>query len=460
MDAIVELAEFIHATEYDHIPAAVLEHEKVIIMDTLGVGLAGSTAPGIGPLAEWAREMGGPAQSTLLVLGGKVHPVYAGMVNAAMFQALDFDDTHDGAFLHTHCTCLATGLAVAEWLGGCTGRQLLNATVLGAEVMGRIGSACKGVARFTRTGSVAYFGAVAVAGKMLGLGVDELVHAFGIAYAQVSTTLQSNIDGALVKRLHPAFGVRGALSACMLQQKGFTGATGVLEGKYGYMNLYADGNYDRNVLVQGLGSHWDMLNIGFKPFPCARDAAGALECGIALRKQGLHDTDRIRQVHIDMPEITFAVAGKPYAEISGNIVVESILSSAWCGALGLCRGRAGLEDFTEAGAQDTLVAAVAAKTTLGVDTNADPMGMCPVTMTVTLDNGTTLSHTCATLSGMPSTLPTLEDMKAKFRDCAHHAARVFSMQRQEDIMHMALNLEQTEAVSELIDLMTPPETAR
>lgn len=454
MDAIVALAEFIHATDFDTIPDPVIAHDKLIIMDTLGVGLAGSSAPGIAGLLEWAREMGGPQHSTVMVFGDKVHPMYAGMVNAAMFQALDFDDTHDGAFLHTHCTCLSTALAVAEWLGGCSGKQLLTAAILGAEVMGRIGSACKGVARFTHTGTIAYFGATAVAGKLLGLSVDELVNAFGIAYAQVSTTLQSNIDGALIKRMHPSFGVRGAITACMLQKKGFTGAKQVLEGKYGYMNLYAEGKFDRAGIVEGLGKEWDLLNIGFKPFPCARDAAGALECGIALHNRRQATPEQIRSVHITMPEITYAVAGKPYAEISGNIVVESILSSAWCGALGLCRGGAGLEDFTEEGTRDRLVASVAEKTTLGIDADAPPMGMCPVSMTVTYTDGSTASHTCATLKGMPSTLPSLDELKTKFRNCAAHAARPCSAQQQERIMETALALEQCADSSELITLMT------
>lgn len=458
MDAISELAEFISRTSFDDIPAHVVEHDKLIIMDTLGVGLAGSSAPGIAGLREWAAEMGGPARASVMVTGEKVHPMYAAMVNAAMFQALDFDDTNDAAFLHTHCTCLSTALAVAESLGGCSGRKLLEAVILGAEIMGRIGRSCTGVARFTHTGTMAYFGAVTVAGKLLGFSVEELIQAFGIMYAQVSTTLQSNIDGALVKRLHPAFGVRGALTACMLVKKGFTGARNVLEGRYGYMNLYENGLYERERMLGGLGSEWDLMNIGFKPFPCARDSAGALECGIALRSRAHASPEHIRSVHIEMPEITWSVAGKPYAEISGNIVVESILSSAWCGALGLCRGTARLEDFTVEGTRDPEVAAVAEKITLSVDPKAPPMDMTPVTMTVTYDDGVTISHTCERLTGMPDTLPDMDAMKRKFCDCAAHAVLPFDRQRQADIMHAALTLDQCGDVRELIGLMVNPQT--
>ena len=46
MDAIRKLAEFAWETGFSHIPEAVLEHEKLILLDTLGVALAGAGAPG------------------------------------------------------------------------------------------------------------------------------------------------------------------------------------------------------------------------------------------------------------------------------------------------------------------------------------------------------------------------------------------------------------------------------
>ena len=58
-------------------------------------------------------------------------------------------------------------------------------------------------------GDLAGFAAAITAGKLLGLTLEQLEHALGIVLPQASGTLQSNIDGALVKRMHPAFGVQG-----------------------------------------------------------------------------------------------------------------------------------------------------------------------------------------------------------------------------------------------------------
>ncbi len=454
MDAIRELASFVCKTSFTDLPCAVREHDKMLILDTLACGLAGSAAPGCRELVRWAKETGGAPQATMLVFGGRVPAVHAGMVNATLFQALDFDDTHDRAIAHTHCTCLSTALAVAESLGKVDGRRFLTAVVLGAEVMGRIGRSISAPLTFNRTGTLAYFGAVATAGKLMGLVEEELVAAFGIAYAQTGSTLQSNVDGALVKRMHPGFAVRSGIAACQLAALGVTGPVNVLEGPYGYMALYENGEYSRTDMLRGLGTEWDILHIGLKPYPCARDAAGALEAGILLHDQGV-DFRRVRAMDIAMPEVAWRVSGKPYDAITGNLVVESILSGAWCGALGLIRGDATLKDFTAEGVQASEVQKLARKATLRADTTAPADAMVPVTMTVTLDDGSTRSAACRELKGSWKTPMTQKEAEHKLHACAASCLHPVSEERLRKLVRVIQSLEDRENVVEIVELMTP-----
>lgn len=456
MDAIKEIASFVRGASFDDLPDAVVKHDKELILDTLACGLAGSAAPGCRELARWAIDTGGSPQASLLVFGGKVPAIHAGMVNATLFQALDFDDTHDKAIAHTHCTCLAAALAVAEYAGNIDGRHLLAAVTLGAEVMGRIGRSIHASLRFNRTGTLAYFGAVTAAGKLMELSEDELVAAYGIAFAQTGSTLQSNIDGALVKRMHPGFAVRSGITACQLARLGITGPINVLEGPYGYMSLYENGNYSRVEMLRGLGTEWDMLNIGLKPYPCARDAAGALEAGIMLHEQGV-DFRHVRSAEIAMPEVAWRVSGKPYDAITGNPVVESILSGAWCGALGLVKGTAMLEDFTEKGVQNPEVRQVARSISLRTDDGAPAASMVPVTMTVTMTDGTTRSAVCRELKGSSNKPMTLEEMEHKLSMCAKSSIRPISEERLRELAHAVRTLEDRGNAADLIRLMTPEE---
>lgn len=207
------------STDYEDIPADVIKYDKGIILDTLGVLMAGSSAPACKEIVELVRDMGGKPESSILVYGGKVPSMMATLANATMAQARDFDDTHDEAILHSHSSVLTTALAAAE-ATGASGKRLLTGVILGAEVECRIGVAIRTPLAFTRTGTLGYFGATAAAGKILGLSEEELLNAFGIMYSQVSTNLQPVVDGALVKRMHPGFCREGRFTIVLPCSKG------------------------------------------------------------------------------------------------------------------------------------------------------------------------------------------------------------------------------------------------
>ena len=434
MDAIQILARFVHETTFDQLPQALVQHEKDLIMDTFGVGLAGAAAPGCAALLDWARDLGGKAQSSVLIYGDKLPAVHAGMVNATFFQALDFDETHDTAILHTHCTCLSAALAASEWAGTCSGKDFLTAIAVGAEIMGRIGRCIRSRPTFARTGALAGFAAAAVAGKLLGLSKEQLDHALGMVLPQASGTLQSNIDGALVKRMHPAFGVRAALFACDMARRGITGPRGVLEGKFGYMNLFEHGDYDRENMLQGLGEDWDALHLAFKAHPCSRDSAGAVEAGMALFQRGIRAEDVVH-ASVKMPLSPFEVSGKPYSDISGNRVVECILNGAWAAAVGLLHGKSDLRWFSNPGVDDPDLDALARKIDVTVDTEVSANAMTPVTMTVLLKNGRTETAVCQHLLGSSCNPMTREKLEEKFRMCAANAP----VPLQEDKLHSLLD---------------------
>ena len=454
MDAIKEIANFVVNRNFCDLPAEVVKHDKYLILDTLACGLAGAAAPGCRELAQWALETGGAEQATVLVFGGKIPAIHAGMVNATLFQALDFDDTHDKAIAHTHCTCLAAGLAVAEQLGNVCGERLITALTLGAEVMGRIGRSIHAPLRFNRTGTLASFGAATVAGKLMGLNVEQHSAAYGIAYAQTASTLQSNVDGALVKRMHPGFAVRCGITACQLALKGITGPVHVLEGPYGYMPLYENNDYDREAIVRDLGTEWDMLHIGLKPFPCARDAVGALEAGIMLHEKGI-DHHQIRSVHIAMPEVAWRVSGKSYDDITGNPVVESILSAAWCGALGLAKGTAGLEDFSPEGVRNPEIRELARKVQLSVDASVPAASMVPVTMTAVMNNGREYSGVCRRLKGSWEAPLSLMEVERKLAMCAAASLYPISKKRLQKLSETVHRLEHLQDSADLVQLMLP-----
>ena len=69
MDAIAAFAEHVTRTRYDDLPAAAIEAAKVLILDSLGVGVVGSAGPFVPELARAAGGLGSGAEARVWVSG-------------------------------------------------------------------------------------------------------------------------------------------------------------------------------------------------------------------------------------------------------------------------------------------------------------------------------------------------------------------------------------------------------
>jgi 2-methylcitrate dehydratase PrpD len=172
---------------------------KVLLVDALAVIAGAARAPGVpelnARLARW--EAGGSA--TGLVGRRRFSPPSAALANGAAAHALDYDDVHDAARVHSGCVMLPALLATAEDAGGASGRDFLLAFAIGAELHARLGLAChRSLAAGWHPTTV--FGPLAAslaAGRLLGLDPGRLRDALGIAFHQAGGSAQSAYDGVI-----------------------------------------------------------------------------------------------------------------------------------------------------------------------------------------------------------------------------------------------------------------------
>ena len=139
MDLARVIAEHVRRIRFEEIPPSSLEGTKRLLLDTLGVAIAGSSAAGTREAVDLMVEWGGPPQSTLLCYGKKLPDINAAFANSVMIHARDFDDTHDGAVVHTDVTVLPAVMALTEKRGGGTGEDFLTALALGIDLNCRLG---------------------------------------------------------------------------------------------------------------------------------------------------------------------------------------------------------------------------------------------------------------------------------------------------------------------------------
>lgn len=453
-DAGVVLARFAAHLRFEDLPPAVVAKIKELILDSFGVALAGSTAPGIDAAVKAIRQWGGTPESTLYGHGIKLPSVFVAMVNGAMSTARDFDDTLDDAMLHTQPSVLPATLSLAEAEGNRSGRDLITAVAAGAEMLSRMGHARRKGQEFLPTGTCGGMAASAAAARLLGLSEEAVLHACGIAYSQCAANVQPLRDGATVKRFHAGFAARTGVTSATLARHGLTGARHWLEGEFGYYNLYERGDYDPSNLTRDLGRDFDLMNLSLKPWPSARDNHGAVDAALTLAEEHDLKAGQIARIEVELPPNAFGVSGKPWAEAGGHPVVEAIVSAAYCVAAVIVRRGLYLDDFTEARIADPAVGALARRVTvMPVPGLVNQITFVPQIVRIHRTDGRVLERRIDILRGHPQRPMTRADLVAKVHRCAPFAARPASAAQIDAIIHAVDNLDAMRDVRELGNLV-------
>lgn len=452
-DTSVVLAELAADTRYEDLPAAVVSHAKYLLLDAVSVALAGATAPGVPEIRDLVLEWSGTRESRLLVSGERVPSPNAAMVNATMLQARDYDDTHARAALHSLCTVLPAALAESERLGGIDGRALLTAIVLGVEISCRVGAAVLKPLSFSRTATLGCLAAAGAAARLAGLDAAGIHRAIGIAYSQAAGNMQVILDRGLSKRMQPGFAARAGITAARLAEKGIDGARAVLEGRYGYLNLYEGGDYSAADLREGLGSRWAILDVAVKPFPAALDSQGAIEAALALRQSGVGPA-AIESVEVFASHFVHVAGGTPIDEQRGHPIAEAILSVPYAVAVALIDGEVRLHHFTEKHVSRADLRDLARRVRVIWDRGIPDHAFAPVRVAVRLRSGGRVSREVQTLRGGREMPLSDAEQIAKLQDCVRSLDESPDVGWIERLRRTALSIEDLDDVTRLLDVLT------
>ncbi len=181
------------------LPPSVIAAVQTFLLDTLGVGIAGSSGTQVAALITLAQTWGPLPEATVLSTGERMSAQSAAIVNAYQIHCLEFDCVHEGAVLHPMATILAAIVAWAERESAqgrpVTGEALIAALAVGVDVSTVLGIVTGSELRFFRPALAGGFGAVAAIGKLAGFDTGRMKDALGAQYAQASGTLQPHVEG-------------------------------------------------------------------------------------------------------------------------------------------------------------------------------------------------------------------------------------------------------------------------
>lgn len=397
------LGEFAAGLSPAAIPGELLRTAEMSTLDFFGVVLAAGTKPAARIVVDFARELGGPAEASLIGTADKVPVAAAVLANGTRAHAIELDDheAHMRSKVHPGVVVMPAAWAVAESLGGVSGLDFLAAVVVGYDVIGRLSAAANypdylgKVKGFHTTGLFGSFAAAATAGRLLGLTPEQLSSAFGICGSMCAGLQETVNAGAMMKPFHAGWSAQSGVVAAQLAARGYVGPRSVFEGKRGFYRAYCgEGEYDLSIVHDGLGSEFDISLIMYKPYACGGGIHPALTAIEQLRDAhgfSVEDVERVDVRTSEHARDSFAtpreVKIKPP---SGSTAQHSLPFAA---AVLLVDGVALVDQFTDDSVLRPDVLELASRVFVEADPNltSDDPEDEPAEVTVTLRDGRKLT---------------------------------------------------------------------
>lgn len=404
------LAHYIVTANYDDLPGSVRKEGTRTLLNWVGVAVGGSRHQTVDVAVAALSPFSGPPQATLLGRRERLDIMNAAFVNGVSSHIFDYDDTHLKTIIHPGGPVVSAILALSE-LQPVTGKDFLNALVLGVETACRIGNAVYPNhydAGWHITGTAGVFGAAAAAGRLMGLTQQQMGWALGLAASQPVGLRES--FGSMNKSFNPGRAANNGLFAAILASKNFTSSDAMIEARRGWASTIST-KQDYAEITEGLGSRYEAALNTYKPFACGIVLHPAIDAAIRLRDQYKLTADQIERIDLKVNPLVLELTGKtaPRAGLEGKFSIYHAV------AVAIVEGAAGEKQFSDRAVNDPVVVALRGKVvpaiTPGVDT-------AQVDMTIVLKDGRRLDQHIEHAIGSVDVPMTDRQLEAKFEDLA------------------------------------------
>lgn len=406
------LARFATGMTFEQIPPEVVERAKDCVIDTVGACVLGSDLPWSRIVAGHAERNSAPGGCSVIGTPAKVRAPFACLANGASAHAFELDALCEPSVgIHPSAAVAVPALAVSQGRKK-SGREFLAAMIAGYEVLYRIGDAANHSIEklgFHSPGVIGGFGTATVVGRLFSISTDQLAHAYGIAGSLGSGLMEFSRTGGMVKRLHLGRSAEGGFMAAVLARDGYTGPEGVLEGKFGFLNVFCR-NADSTRLTKDLGSVWHVMKTKIKRYACHSTAQVPVTLALDLKAKHGITGDDVARISIAGNEKTVT----QHAILEPQDMTMMQYSVPFCVALALYLDPTDPRAFSEASLADARIRALSA------DAKVEPLQtsenyLSPACrITLRLKSGKEISIEGKDYKGTPTMPLTRDELLEKF----------------------------------------------
>ena len=404
------LAEWVEGTSFDQLPPRVVETSKEMMVNAAAVGLAGAAQPDGLAVTKFAQEMRGNGKCTIIGMGMRSSPVYSCLANGTMVRMLDFDDELAGSSSHPSCVILPVVMALGE-MHGFAGAEVLNAFALGCEVLCKLSAPGPpldgGASGRVSAGPVA---AAAAAGRLLGLGREQLAAALATAMASPQTDRPGVVS--LARAVQSGQAAMNGVAAALLAQEDF-GREGLGAESPNTASLDEHGGF-----FASLDATHSLVDPGIvlKPFACNTASHTSVDAVLQLALQYRIDAEDVDSVQVEAPGAAIDALAFPNPH-NGWEARESL---HYVVAASLLYGHPLIEQFSDHAVQEPDVRALMDRITVAPSPASLPFAPMASEVSVVLRGGRRLQNRVEFPRGHPEMPLDRQELDAKFLYCSRY----------------------------------------
>jgi 2-methylcitrate dehydratase PrpD len=442
------LGAFAATLRYADLPVEVATYAKRALVDWTAATLGGVGEPSANRLRQVAAAMGGAGPATVIGTSLVTSPTFAALANAYTSHLLDFDDCYNPVETTIHLSsCLWGAILAVGQARALSGRDVLTAYLAGFEVGARVARAA-GPTHYQSawhvTGVCGHVAAAAAAASALKLSPGAAAHALGTAATQGAGIRE--VYGSDTKALHPAKAAMDGLLSALLAEQGFTSTATAVEGERGLLAAVSKAPTPE-LLTDGLGSTWEILENGNKLYPSASLTHAPIEAAIQAASSGKLDPAEIEAVSVRVHPFTAAVTA--LAQPGDGQAAR--FSTPHCVAVPLARGALTLADFEQATIDDPAIRRLRGVIELVADPQMDRRGCL---LSVLTRPGERMTVEIERNRGTPAMPLTSAELSAKFMTLSQ---QVLDGRRSREALDLMWALED---ITDIGDVMTLFATSR
>ena len=268
---------------------------------------------------------------------------------------------------------------------------------------------------FHPTAVAGCFGATAAAGRVLGLSVEQMMHAFGIALSEAAGSMQYLRNGAWTKRFQAGNAGRNGLVAATFAKHGFTGAVDPLEGRFGLFHAYVP-NAQPEKAVAGLREVWEIATTGIKPYPACRLSHAPADLAAAFYDKHGDRSDDIAEVVAGLSNTGMVLTGVPEEQKrQPKSIVDGQFSTHFTVAVMLRQGKLAWDDYPKQLADPrTLALTRRARVFLDPRVEANYPNLLSGSLKIVMRDGAIHESFQRVPKGDPENFVTTEEVRRKF----------------------------------------------